>query len=463
MLRIASISRVAAAALLTASTLACDGLLDVEPTESVGPDIAAGTLEGVQALLTGVYNRLQHGDKYGADMMLEPEILADNGRPSDPPNQFVGEYLNQIGSHFETWDTRYQTINEANFVVASVDALDADASVKDQIKGEALFLRALTYFDLARMFAYEPNHIVGGWDVGLVLRTEPTLTAEDAAVKPRSTVLETYQLIESDLLQSIELTAAGTDNVYFANQAAAEALLARLYLYWERWEEAASYATRALEHTTAVLASASEYPSIFATQPNPESLFELNYDPATETLWVNDCAACFTHPAGTWFSVWPTDELLALFEPGDIRNQLFPSTADGIRYVNKYTESVGDNTDNMPIIRYSEVLLIRAEANAETGREDLARADLTRLRANRKVGPITASGEALTQATLDERRRELAFEGHRWFDLKRRGMDIPKPAASGNPPLPYTDFRILAPIPSTEVQNNPELQQNPGY
>lgn len=448
-------------ALVTAS---CDGLLEVEPTESVGPEIATGTVEGVEALLTGVYNRMQHGDKYGSHILLVPEILADNARPSDPPQQFQGEYLNQIGSHLEDWSTRYQTINEANFVIASAAELDADPSVVDRLTGEALFLRALNYFDLARMFAYEPGHIVDGWDAGLVLRTEPTRTVEDAGFDARSTVEETYQLIEGDLLESIDLLAsAGSDDVAFANQAAAEALLARLYLYWERWDDAATYATRALDRTSARLAEPDEVAGMFDQGTNPESLFELKYDPSTETLWVNVCMGCYTQPDGTWFSVWPTAELLALFEPGDARNGLYPETSEGIRYNNKWTESVGDNTDHKPIIRYSEVLLIRAEAYAESNREDLARQDLETLRAKRGVGPIAAGGDALIQAILDERRRELGFEGHRWFDLKRRGMDVPKPAHSGNLALNYTDFRMLAPLPTTEVQNNPELEQNPGY
>jgi len=108
-------------------------------------------------------------------------------------------------------------------------------------------------------------------------------------------------------------------------------------------------------------------------------------------------------------------------------------------------------------------LLMRAEAYAESGQTSLAQADLNALRAKRNAAPITASGDALLEAIQDERRRELAFEGHRWFDLKRRGMDITKPAFGGNPTLPYTDFRILASLPNNQVQNNPMLVQNPGY
>lgn len=439
----------------------CD--LVVEPTEQVGPETATGSIDGVRALLAGVYNRLQHGDKYGSHMLIVPEILADNGRTSDPPVNLQNEYLNQIGSHLGEWDTRYETINEANFVIASAQALEPDPAVNRAL-GEAYFLRALNYFDLARIFSYEPNQIVDGWDRGVVLRTEPTRSAGEAEFLPRSSIVETYELIEDDLLNAIDLLAVdGTDNPYFANEAAAQALLARLYLYWERWGDAVTYATRAMDNTSARLAQASEYASMWSRQPNIESVFELSYDPATESLWVNVCMACYTHEDGTWFSIWPTDELLALFEPGDVRNDVFPTAGNGVRYVDKYSESVGDNTDNSPIIRYSELLLIRAEALAEMDEEVDARTDLNMLRAERDASDITATGDDLIQAILDERRRELNFEGHRWFDLKRRGMDIPKPAHSGNAALAYPDFRILAPLPTTQVQNNPELAQNPGY
>lgn len=449
---------------LLAGVTACGDLLVVTPTENVPPAVATETLVGVQALLIGVYNRIQASVQYGSELMLMPEVLADNARPSDDTQRWRGQYANESGSHFGGWSARYQTVNEVNFVIASVDELEGgDASLKNRIKGEALFLRALVYFDLARIFAYEPNHIVGGWDTGVVLRTEPTRTAEDADFVPRSTVLETYQLIEQDLLAAIGLlTSDGTTNVFFANQAAAEALLARVYLYWEKWDDAITYATRALNQTTARLADPGEYGSMFDQAPNPESVFELNFD-VVESLWVNTCKACYTHPQGTWFDTWPSDDMLALFEAGDARLSVYPTLPSGIRYVNKWTESRSDNTDNTPIIRYSEVLLIRAEAYAESGQEALAQADLTRLRAARNVGPITASGAALIQAVMDERRRELGFEGHRWFDLKRKGWDIPKTGYSALPPLPYASFVVLAPLPTTEVENNPQLVQNPGY
>jgi hypothetical protein len=356
-----------------------------------------------------------------------------------------------------------------NHTIAAAEALTGDDAIRNRIIGEALFLRALNYFDLVRIYSYEPTKIVGGWDKGVVLRTEPTRTSEDASFIERSTVVETYQLIEADLLRSIQLLGQGDRGVFFANHRAAQALLARVYLYWDRWDDAIAMATAAMQDSRARLATAGQYVSMWGAVPNVESIWELNYE-LTESVWVNNCQACYVHPSGTWqVSIIPSAELLALYEPGDIRLGVLPATTTpgsmpiGTRYTTKFANYRGANTDNVPMLRYSEMLLIRAEAHAMRGREVEARADLNTLRAARNASPITATGDALIQALLAERRRELVYEGHRFFDLKRRGLDITKPAMGNWPTVPYTDFRLLAAIPDAQIQNNPKLVQNPGY
>jgi tetratricopeptide (TPR) repeat protein len=449
-----------------ALTIGCDDLLVVDPTESVPPDVATGTANAVQALLLGVYDRLRGGTAYWTDMFIEPEILADNARTSSPPGAKQGEAVNQIGAHMGGWEARYQAINEANYVIASAQTItDGSDELRNRFQGEALFLRALNTFDLARIYSYEPGRVVGGWNAGVVLRTVPTRTVQEAASKARATITETYEQIESDLLQSIQLlTTAGGTNVYYATRGAAEALLGRVYLYWGDWANAVNYSTAALQHTTARLSTASEYPTIFTRQPNPESLFEVVFHSSDfNQNYVNFCLSCYLRPNGLFY-VWPSQELLATYDAADVRLSLYGTTANGTRYVNKFQESVDAYMDNIPLIRYSEVLLNRAEAYAESGQAAPALADLNQLRAARNLGPVTGlAGPALVSAILEERRRELAFEGHRWFDLKRKGMAIPKPAFTGLGMLPYADFRVLAPLPETEVQNDELLTQNPGY
>jgi hypothetical protein len=448
---------------LALAVAACD--LGVEPTTVVAPEVATGNISGVGSILTTAYSRLQGLNFYGMELLLLPELMADNARTSQPAVNRVAEFQNSLGTHMGDWATSYQAINEANYVLVSAEPLlTREPTLANRYTGEALFLRALYYFDLVRVFAYEPGRHVNGWDVGVVLRTEPTRTAADADKRERAKVEEVYLQIEQDLLAAIPLLAQyGENNPYRATQASAEALLARVYLYWQKWDRVVAQTTAALSHTSARLAEPNEVAGMFAKAPNVESLFEINYEAATETLWVNDCAACFTWPNGTWFSIWPSAELLALFQPGDARLALYPTTANGVRYVNKYTYARGSWTDNSPVIRYADVLLMRAEAAAELGQMTAAQNDLNEVRAKRSMEPITATGAELVAAILQERRRELAFEGQRWFDLKRRGQDITKPAFGNNPTVPYSDARILAPLPNTQVQNNALLKQNPGY
>jgi hypothetical protein len=120
------------------------------------------------------------------------------------------------------------------------------------------------------------------------------------------------------------------------------------------------------------------------------------------------------------------------------------------------------NTDNVPVIRHAEVLLIRAEAHYRSGNEASALNDINTLRTNRGLTPVTLSGNAILEEILNQRLAELAMEGHRFHDLKRLGRDIVKDPSVGFV-LSISDFRLLAQIPNGELIGNPNMQQNPGY
>lgn len=457
-------------AVLVAIASSCSDLLNTEPKQSVSSSVALSDITGIRALLISVYDRLQPNTYYGARIMIAPEIMADNVRLTNTnSNRYFNERVNAPSAHMQQFWANYAAINEANFIITSIDAANTTAADKAQIKGEALFLRALLYFDMARVFAYEPTKVVNGFNEGLILRTEPTDDVAKADLRARATVQETYQFIEKDLKDAIASFPA-TGNRLRANKAAANALLARVYLYWEKYADAITYATAALDAPNgASLVSGANYVAAFASAPNPESFFEINYVQATESLGVNESMHSLTTnlTTGNWGDVVPTNELLSLYEATDIRRTqgFFAATKGGeaVFFSRKFPGARGPFTDNIPVIRYSEVLLIRAEAYAATGKADLALADLNRLRtrAGATVIPATVTGEDLMNAIMRERRLELVLEGHRFFDLKRRGEVITKAALSA--PVPYNDFRILAPLPVGQVQLNPKLKQNPGY
>lgn len=456
-------------AVLVSVATGCEGLLDTHDTEAVTPEVAQENIEGIEAILTSVYNRLQSTSRYGRDITLGPDALADN---TDQHPVTSGRYdsyaVNQRGSHITFWNTAYLTINEANYVIEGVDATEGVTQEKrDQMLGEALFQRGWAYFDLARAYGYEPGREVDGWRQSAIIRTEATRDVGDADLRGRSTNVEVYNQAKDDLEAALELLEGGDRGVYFANYAAANALLARLHLYLENWQEAIDYADEAITASgLELLDSESDFESNpFAQTPNPESIMELSIDPVEESLGSNNGLCPYTNPTH-WFDVILSQNLIDLFEAGDYRNYLY-DYEDGYPFTEKWNCSTGPFDDNIPLIRLPEMNLIKAEAYAESGDELAAIDELETLRTARGLDaydPLmnpAPTGEDLIAEILDERRRELHFEGHRFYDLKRRAMTITK--QQGVDPVPYDDIRILAPLPQSQVDNNPELDNNPGY
>lgn len=451
---------------------ACD-TLEVEPKQSVSPDVALNSTSGFEALIVSAYNRLQDVSAYQQAYVVGPEVLADNmDLTTTNTNRFVNELLNASGAHLTRYGGSYAAINEANLVIANIDAHEEVQSVKDRIEGEARFLRALNYFDLVKIYGYMPGREPtsgggAGFTDGVILRLTPTTDQSEADDRARATHVEIYEQIEADLLEAIALLEGQPLPKWRASHAAAQALLARVYLYWSRWDAAAQMATDALASSPAPLApDSATYVGGFRAASHPESIFEINFEDSEVN--TNEVLSIHTIPvSGFGGDFIVTDDLFNAHEPGDARLGNYVSADVGgerVHYVLKYLGAKGTFADNVPILRVSELYLTRAEAYAELGDDDLARADLNTIRSRLTLPdvPATLSGQALIDAILTERRLELVFEGHRFFDLKRRGLDIPKPQIA-NPDLAFTDFRVLAPLPTNEVDLNELLRQNPGY
>lgn len=476
--------------LLLGSVLAlasCDSLLETEPRQSLTPESAFTDVESYESLLFSIYGRVRSFNYYGQTMMIAPEIMADNLRIIANTGRYIGQEANADRAHINLWNFSntnnfrgiYSAINEANILLAQIDEAEGDDELRGRIKGEAYFLRAMFYFDLARVYGYEPGKEVDGWTSSVILRTTPTLGFSEADFRARSSNREIYDQIESDLnaaIGSLSAQTIGTSAVYRASKGAAETLLARVYLYEGKNAEAAAMAGQAmatlgLTSTGEGLLEASEYEAGFNTFPNPESVFEIEIRSVdwSSVDGVNNSMSSLTADVytGAQFIVTATDELLASYDDGDVRRDMWAETtrsgADGIVYESKkWLGAKGDFLENLPILRASELYLIRAEARQKTGDAIGALADLNALRSKRGVEALSGiSGNSLLEAVLNERRIEFALEGHRWFDLKRNGMTISK--AGSFEPVPYTDYRILAPIPQDEIILNDLLENNPGY
>lgn len=465
----------------------CDTMLDTQPRQSLTPETAFTDVESFESLLFSIYGRVRNFSYYGQTMMVAPEIMADNLRIIANTGRYIGQEANADRQHINLWTYNaggqfsglYLGINETNLLLTEIDKVEGDEALRTTLKGEASFLRALFYFDLARVYGYEPGQEVNGWNASVVLRTTPTLGLSNADFRARSTNRQVYDQIEADLTTAIAnlgAKAVGSTGVYRASKGAAELLLARVYLYEGKNAEAAAMATQAmttlnLSNSGAGLVEAGSYKDAFNKFPNPESVFEMELRAVdwSPVDGVNNSMSSLTADVYTsaQFIVTATDELLAAYDEGDVRRDMWEATtrsgADGVVYrSNKWLGAKGDFLENIPILRASEVYLIRAEARQKSGDNAGALADLNALRSKRGVDPVVGlSGAELLTAILDERRVEFALEGHRWFDLKRNGLTISK--AGSFEPVPYSDYRILAPIPQDEITLNDLLENNPGY
>ncbi len=492
----------------------CTKELETYPRASLTPDIALSDSTAYQGLLMSAYRRMHEFTYYGQNMILTPEVLADNAVVLRNTGRFIDEFNNVQGEHIDIWFDVYRAINDCNYVLADIDDPNKGAALaslwfKKRIAAEALAVRSLIYHDLARIYGYEPNKEKNGWKQSAVLRIKPTLGKGDIGSPTRSTNNEIYSQIEEDLNKALTLLAeipptsnykvlrngvtpieavdlTKSVNYFRFNAPAIQALLARVQLYSGNY-------TQALQNAEAVISipnniggaefvNTSNYVQAFnngASNSGRESLFELNINP---TDWStvdgqNNGLSSLTSDrvTGGQFVLGASQQLYNLFGTGDTRRSLMvdkgPSETGYNRWmVNKWTGEKTNATggvENVQVMRKSEVVLIKAECQARNGNLNGAMTTLNDFRTTRGASNLAtpATLDGVLDLILLENRLEFYFEGHRFFDLKRMQKGIVKPTG-GNitaSDLAFDDYRFLARIPTSEININPGLTQNPGY
>jgi hypothetical protein len=489
------------------SLISCEEILDIKPMNSINAADALNTIGGAEATLMAAYSNLQTSGDYGRGNLAIPELLADNGKAAFAhTNIYISHWQNTPGNHMNNWSTGYQVIRNANFVIDAVDDIPevaaGDAYKKRLLKGEAYFLRGWQHFDVARVYSREPNHLVPGFDLGVVIMTGPfrydgtNIGDVEAA---RSTVLETYQQVESDLNMAFELLN-GNDEGNFPNRGnalAAKAMLARVYIYWERFDDAIEAATWVINNAASygIQIETGNFLDVFAK--GTEAIFQLKFMEVDNLM--NSSIQAYYHRSivtspdpddpGQWYldkreggGVGEILFSLALYNSMDdndkrksvmkkVKHNYLASPEEGI-WLYKFTGANGSfGLDNIPLMRLSEMYLIRAEAYARrpNPNESLALGDLNTIRNARGLDDASAGGQELRDLILHERRLEFIGEGHRFFDLKRQGLPIWKSEESieaGRSTLDWDDYRVVARIPPGEVGEdgtNPNMIQNPGH
>ncbi len=467
----------------------CTDLLDVQPRASIDSVTALTTEDAVNAAVNGIYDRLQSTNLYGRDLVAIPEALADNGRATNKSGRLNPEYQNQVNAHFIHWQTSYFAINQANLVLDALPKVEKMTQAnKDFVEAQALFIRGLLYFELMRAYAYEPTvEIKEASKGGVPLLKSGVVDATQIKLEGRASINDVYESIYSDLTNSIaKFTSSGrTATASFANRTAAQAMFSRVALYRGDYTNAAKYATDALATgSVGRFQTRDTYVSAWRSANHPKSIFEIQFqtnenigvNTSLQTTYTTLVASGNRTTTGGFGDLVPTKALLDAYESEkdadgkvivDVRRSLYELGTAGrgtaeIECTKFFGRSGQVNLDNIPVIRVSEMYLNRAEALARSGNAAGALTDLNVIRTRAGLPAATGlTGAALITEILKQRRLELAFEGHRFFDMKRLGLDIVKAAPVQN--LNFTDFRVLAPIPIREIQANANLKQNTGY
>ena len=472
---------------------ACDSFLEVEPETFVSTDDFYENESQVALAVNGLYADLQ--SLYGTLQWAYGEFRSDNTSFQFNPNDRGGSPFEAIdwfllsadnGNIAAYWNNAYNGIARANFILASVEDVPfTDESVKAERTAEAKFFRAFYYFNLVRLYT----------DVPIV--TEPVTSPGVAAEFQRRPVEEVYsQVILPDLQEAIDGLPDVAAPFGRLTKGAARTLLAKAYLEREDWA-AAEEQLRAIVDSGQYMLLA-DYADVFVpgNANNAEIIFSIQYVGGNDdgedgsfmvrfapfnsgTQVIGQGVEGFGGVGSRSGLNQPTESLIDAYEEGDVRKAASLSTffltaeGDTVReaYIEKYCcymVKAGQESTNWPVFRYADVLLMLAEALLEQGNAGEGLTYLNEVRARAGLEGLAALTE---EALRQERRVELAFENHRWFDLVRWGIAEETMRAHGEqqkalrpdiiPPEAYTTISTRLAIPAAEVQawgyeQNPE-------
>lgn len=438
---------------------ACQSELDqIKPVNSVEEATILGTEQNIQSILVGAYDALSSGNLYGGNIMRNAELLGGDpvardirwrGTFIDPGEIFNKNMLVTNGEASSMWLSAYNAINVCNTVLENVSKI-ADTGTRNRIEGEALFIRATLHFELVRFFAKQYEAGQTNSQAGVPIVTKSTSLANFTEVKPsRNTVEDVYNTVIADLTKAETLLPNA--NRYYADRSTAAAMLSRVYLQKSDFTNARDAANRVIGSRKYNLVPV--YAFCFNNLKNSaEDVFAMQ---VTVQDGVNNMATFFAaSTVGGRGDVQIQNPHLNLYETGDARRALFYlDPGRGRTHSGKWNDVVAANIN---IIRLSEMYLTRAECNFRLNTSVGAAAvdDINLIRT--RVGlPVRTTSNLTLANILRERQLELAFEGLRIHDIKRNRGTVGS--------RPYTDPKLIYPIPFRERNANPNLAQNETY
>jgi len=461
-------------------TSACKKELNLLPYNSVTTSAAFTTANDFKLATVGMYREMINSTQYyrGSDnfsFIASNDILSDNaisfslGRGTGLT--YENWQYNGLSTSFFFQDG-YAIIRSANSILENINNLKD--TTKNNVQGEALAIRSFVYFDLDRIFAKTYANASAS-DLGVPFVTS---TANPFDKPARDKVKANYDQITADLEKAA--TLINTNNgVGRFNKASVYGLLSRLYLYKGDWANTISSATKSLAIKSDP-GSLTAFPGIWTDATEAGVLLKLQIKDVDNIAIGTSLGQSVNKTVRAEYV--PAFDFYQLYSASDVRKTAYYTTSTfqtiPIIAVTKYASRAGgnQNTVDIKLIRVAEVLLNRAEAYSRSGNDPAALVDLNTLRQNRYTNyvPAAETGQPLLNAIALQRRLELAFEGDRFFDLKRLNLPVVRNATYGDgadgtgrkylfTTLPAGDPRFQLPIDQNSINADPNLVQNPGY
>ena len=485
-------------AFLIQAIVGCDDL-EYFPSDQLTSKTVQSSPELLGIATIGTYSRLRKSEYCRLRHFLQELPGDDLAWCKQSGNHLCNTYGYQRIVHSSAasqfWKQAYHGIYSANKTIEIIDGLENPSEKVLNLKGENLFIRALMHFDLVKIFA-RPYPQNPESNLGIMIRDN----TDQYALPPRSTVKETFDFIVNDLIQSAELMKESKCSI-FASKEVSWALLSRVYLYMENYSKAIEYEDKVINSGRYELLETDQLAKYYNILPenNKETIFAIKLQ-ASENMGKYSIGSLY-HEDGGWGEIFvskpfrqliyknPNDERIKFIDPKFIRDsegKKIPSTTEEVgysveqrsgysKYFNlKYTLEGGIKMLSSPlVIRFAEMYLNKAEAFAKSGKngEAIEMVNLIRKRAGLFGDQLFTLDnlkgyQSVLDVVLDERRLELAYEGHRAYDVYRNNKPMDRSfthgeAWAGPQLIQPTSELIVHFIPEVEITLNPNLVQNP--
>jgi starch-binding outer membrane protein, SusD/RagB family len=449
-------------AILTAAFISCESRLELEPKQSLDSNVVLTSESGVKQVLIGAYANLANGSLYGGRTQIMADLLGATGRSSTTHIEWYGTFagFGDIYSKNMTNDNifaedlyreSYDAINATNIVLENANLI-ASATERKTAIAEAKFIQGLVYFDLVRFFALPFDATTANSQLGVIIRPKAIYQYQGADLSAeRNTVAQVYTTIISSLNDAYNDLPAS--NGEFATKYAAQALLARVYLQQQNYPAALTAANDAINNGGYSLSTSLGAAYNHETKQG-EDVFSIAITSQTGDNQINNSYAS-TQNGGRGGDIAMGSGYFSLFtDINDKRRSFWYTNSFGDRLTLKFTNQFAD----VNVIRFAELLLIRAEANARLNSAigDTPLNDVNKIRT--RAGAANLSTATVAQI-LTERQLELAFEGFWIHDLKRTKTSIVGTSKTWT----YDNPMLVFPIPLRELNTNKLITKNPGY